>query len=400
MSFFKVLISICFMASLFLGGLYATARPHSIINEMSVDSNLKPTQQLCSEQVFNLHERKYNVEAELHSAPLELADGNLVFSSNQSLYFLSPNGTMITQYDLGGRVLKTPAILSDGTIVVGAMNDIVYFLTFDGESVEPRGQYQAEDAVYASPVVLSDDTIVVGSMYGAVEFLSFEGEGAILKARYETWGSILALTKIANDMVVATSADSKLYVIRFNFADNSSHLIDSYYIKDLSFVSPVILSDRTIIAHSWKGLIYALRFDSNRELQSVGELDLERSIYARARVLSDDTVVIGSNKRVYFLSLQADGQIERRAIKKIRGVVESDFAVMSDDTVVVGSSRGIIYFLDSSGNLKTKFKQKRSRFGPPIILQNGLVMVTSIQRVKAGQWQRKRIHFLELYCGE
>ena len=399
MSFFKVLISICFMASFFLSGLYAIARSHSISNEMDVDSNLKPTQQLCSEQVFHLREEAHLVDAELHSAPLELADGNLVFGSNQSfLYFISPNGTMITKYDLGGRALKSPVVLSDGTIVVGAMNGIVYFLAFDGESVELRGQYQAENAVYASPIVLDDDTIVIGSMYGAVEFLSFEGEGAILKARYETQGSVLALAKITNDMIVATSADSKIYFIRFRSRNNSSHLIDSYYIKDLSFVSPVALSDRTIIAYSQKGLIYALRFDENEELQPVGELDLERSIHVRAHVLSDNTVVIGSNKRVYLLSLQADGQIEYRAIKKIKGVVVSDFAVMSDDTIVVGSSRGIIYFLDSSGNLKTKFKQKKSRFGSPIILQNGLVAVTSVQRLKVGQ--RKRVHFLELYCAQ
>ena len=93
----------------------------------------------------------------------------MVGSYDDNVYFLKPDGTKIAEFKTGDGVYSSPAIMSDGTVVVGSLDGNVYFLNPDGTK---KAAFKTGGKVTSSPAVMSDGTVVVGSHDGNVYFLN------------------------------------------------------------------------------------------------------------------------------------------------------------------------------------------------------------------------------------
>ena len=406
MSFFKQIIFICFVVSLFLTHV-SHKSSRLVAGSFSAGENHRPVEtasqpsHICDGNSFEVSERELEIGEIPVGPPLGLEDGTLIFSSGgSSLFFFSREGVLTTTFEGGAKIISTPIVLHDGTIVVGAMNGLVYFLSFDGASVTLKGQHQAENSVYASPVVLSDGTIVVGSMYGSIDFLSFDGENITFMARsYATLGSVLGLGVMADDTVVATAADNKIYFIQFNTIDNSTFLRADHEIDSMSFFPPAILDDGAVLVASTDGLLSLFGFDSNGSLELRDQSSLRWPIHSAPRVLGGDTILIGSEKRVYFLSVNSRDRLRVRSSFRGRGVIQPfGSPVVSDETVVVGNNKGDLYFIDLYGDIKAHLRERRSVFIFPTAFPDGTVAAISRQKRQKVNGRIKKVHFLEPIC--
>ena len=346
----------------------------------------------------------------LSVAPIEMSDGTVIVVSEAGLiYFLNPNGTLKIKYDTGGVIFASPAVLDDGTVVVGVGHEEglekahIYFLKLneEGTAVELKAQYEMRAYILTSPVVLSDGTVVVADLYETIYFLTFDGTNIEVKAEYETNGSTLSLERMSDDTVVVKSWDEYIYFIKLNSVGDSVELRGKYRINTTSgntFSSVAIMGDDTVVVGSKNGLLYFFNFNPNDDsLQLKANFDLGAPVIASPGVVNDGTVVIGSGKIIYFLSLDSDGNVGVRAKHRVRAKVNAKPAGMSDNTVVVSTINGFFYFFDSNGSFKARFKRKRAYFSTPTVLSDDTVAVGST-RNRFRILPKSFVHFLKLRC--
>ncbi|MCK5773116.1 MAG: PQQ-like beta-propeller repeat protein [Thermoplasmata archaeon] len=94
------------------------------------------------------------------TSPLIDAEGNLIIAtSDQHLYCLFPNGTIKWSTGIGFYPANTPAILSDGTIIMTQYSDAVHAYTKDG--VHLWEHYSAVDHQSPPAVGPDDNTFIV-----------------------------------------------------------------------------------------------------------------------------------------------------------------------------------------------------------------------------------------------
>ena len=149
------------------------------------------------------------------SLPTESADYPMYFTKSlvtRSKASISPNATIITaQFNFqAGSVIdwtSRPAVLPDGTLVVGSQDGKVYWLK-DGQK---RFEFRTVGYVSSSPAVLADGTVVVGSNDHKVYWLK-DGQK---RFEFETGGWVRSSPAVlADGTVVVGSRDNKVYRLK------------------------------------------------------------------------------------------------------------------------------------------------------------------------------------------
>jgi hypothetical protein len=149
------------------------------------------------------------------TAVVPASDGSLRFASGRDLYALEPDLTVRWRLEFGGKVFSSPALLSDGTAIVGCQDDTVSAIAPDGTI---RWRVTTHDDVDATPAVGSDGTVFVGSDDGSVYAIdSRDGTvrwahalGGFVRAGVALGldGAVLAATYGPRPRIVALSRDT------------------------------------------------------------------------------------------------------------------------------------------------------------------------------------------------
>lgn len=150
-------------------------------------------------------------------------------------------------------IISMPAIMKDGTIVIGSDDHNVYFLNPNGKL---KTKFETDDIVRSSPAIMNDGTVVVGSWDGFVYFLSPNGK---LKAKFETGNMIFSSPAIMNDGTVIIGANNVVYFL------NPNGTLKAKFDKNEGITSsPAIMSDGTVVVGSNDGNVYYLDLDPSR----------------------------------------------------------------------------------------------------------------------------------------
>ena len=122
-------------------------------------------------------------------------------------------------YSTGDKVRSSPAVLDDGTVVVGSDDGKVHFINPDDFST--KHTFQTEGLVRSPPAVMKNGTIVIGSHDGKVYFLYPDGR---LKASFETGSIIDASPTVLDDgTVVIGSRNGNIYFLKLS---ETSHIFN------------------------------------------------------------------------------------------------------------------------------------------------------------------------------
>jgi outer membrane protein assembly factor BamB len=99
-------------------------------------------------------------DGDADTAPALAPDGSLRFAAGRTLYAVESDLTVRWRLEFGGKVFSSPAVLADGSTIVGCQDDGVY-------AVDPAGavrwRFAAGDDVDAPPVVDEAGTVYIGS---------------------------------------------------------------------------------------------------------------------------------------------------------------------------------------------------------------------------------------------
>jgi len=86
-------------------------------------------------------------------------DGTIYFGGD-AVYAVNPNGDLRWRFATGGHVSTAPAVMPDGTVIAGSMDNNLYAINKDGTK---RWDFRARADVESSPAIEEDGTIYFGS---------------------------------------------------------------------------------------------------------------------------------------------------------------------------------------------------------------------------------------------
>ena len=94
------------------------------------------------------------------TSPALAPDGSIRFAAGRTLYSVDPDLTVRWRLDFGAKLFSSPAILADGTAVLGCQDDAVYAVDANGAV---RWRYVTGSDVDAPPTVDAHGVVYVGS---------------------------------------------------------------------------------------------------------------------------------------------------------------------------------------------------------------------------------------------
>ena len=134
-------------------------------------------------------------------------DGTIYFGGD-AVYAVNPNGDLRWRFATEGHVSTAPAVMPDGTVVAGSMDNNVYAINKDGTK---RWDFRARGDVESSPAIEEDGTIYFGSDDNKLYAISPFGQ---IVWAFSTGDDIRAAPTIGRDgTVYVGSFDSLLYAI-------------------------------------------------------------------------------------------------------------------------------------------------------------------------------------------
>jgi len=252
---------------------------------------------------------------------------------------------------------SSPAIAPDGTIYVGAQDEYLYAMNFDGSL---KWRVYAGGVVRSSPAIGADGTVYVGS-YSHRLFAINPTDGSV-KWSYLTHGIISSSPAIAADgTIIIGSTDDTVYAL-----NPDSTVKWKYGAGQDVNSSPSIAADGTIYFGSNDDFLYALT--------SAGTLkwryETTRDIQGSPAIGPDGTVYFGSLDG-YIYAVDSSGSFKWSVLTN--GQVYSSPAVGPDGTIYCGSSDNLLYALNPDGSTKWRFVTGDDVISSPAIAANGTI---------------------------
>jgi outer membrane protein assembly factor BamB len=216
-------------------------------------------------------------------------DGTVYFGGD-AVYAVNPNGDLRWRFATGGHVSTAPAVMPDGTVVVGSMDNNLYAINKDGTK---RWDFRARADVESSPAIEEDGTIYFGS------------------------------------------DDNKLYAI-----SPLGQIVWAFSTGDDIRAAPTIGRDGTVYVGSFDGLFYAVHRDGT----PAWTFRTGDRILSSALVDAAGAILFGSqDDRLY--CLESDGRL--RWSVELGGDVDSSPILAADGTIYVGADDKKLYALHS-----------------------------------------------------
>ena len=214
-------------------------------------------------------------------------DGTIYFGGD-ALYAVHGNGDLRWRFSTGGHFSTAPAVMPDGTVVAGSLDNNVYVINKDGSK---RWDFRARGDVESSPAIEEDGTIYFGS------------------------------------------DDNKLYAL-----SPLGQIVWAFTTGDDIRASPTIGRDGTVYVGSFDALFYAVHRDGT----PAWTFRTGDRILSSALVDATGAVLFGSqDDRLY--CLEADGRL--RWSVELGGDVDSSPILAPDGTIYVGTDDKKLYAL-------------------------------------------------------
>jgi outer membrane protein assembly factor BamB len=214
-------------------------------------------------------------------------DGTMYFGGD-AVYAVNASGELRWRFQTAGHVSTAPAIMPDGTVVAGSMDNTFYAINRDGSK---RWDFRARGDIESSPAIEEDGTIYFGA------------------------------------------DDNKLYAL-----SPLGQIVWAFSTGDDIRATPAIGRDGTVYVGSFDGLFYAVRRDGT----AAWTFRTGDRILSSALVDTAGAILFGSqDDRLY--CLEPDGKL--RWSVELGGDVDSSPILASDGTIYVGTDDKKLYAL-------------------------------------------------------
>lgn len=280
-------------------------------------------------------------------------------------------------YYMGGAILSSPAVASDGTIYVGSNDKYLYAVNPDGSL---KWRYQTGSSIQSSPAIAADGTIYVGSQEGNGYLYAINPDGT-LKWRYtgaSSWFNITSSPVIGTDGNIYFGTSSTVHSYLYSISPDGN-LNWRYSGEGKGIVSsPVIDQEGTIYfgtSHvSAPDSLFAIYPDGTLKWRvATGEISSSPAIGPDGTIYVGIYSYYGYNQYVY--AFTPGGAVKWSY--KTDGEVHSSPAIGSDGTIYVGSRDGYIYAINPNGSLQWRYLTNDDIRSSPAIDAEGTIYVGS-----------------------
>lgn len=330
------------------------------------------------------------------------SDGRVhVACEDGTLYTLDAGGAALWTADVNAPLLSAPSIGRDGRLFVGSRDGRLY-------TVDPNGRlgwtFETRDAVYSSPAVASNGNVYVGSTDGTLHALAADGArlwAFETRAPANLQGAVFASPSIGADgtVYVAGLYDPNLYAL--DPADGSVKWTCSFALYPENpndpngartggwpFVSPVVGPDGTIYQTLlYDSHLYAIEPSAGTILWSVDLLDTpvidQTSMDFDSYADGWSEPVIGPDGTIY-VSLDdpylraVNSDGTIRWATKLGDIGGFTLTVDANGFVYAACDDGYVYLIDADGQ---QIGRWHTAGWPayPIVTADGTVLVTDSQ---------------------
>ena len=309
---------------------------------------------------------------------------------------------------LDGPVTASPAVASDGTVVIGTESGTIHFLSpktcFSSDvpggslcyDTERTKKFYAGSGVYSFITILEvdgEELALVGTDGNNLYWLALDATVRRVTTVPDSCGVIAGTRVTSNGTVVCgvffMRADGRTSSFGSGVNFGSSALV----LRPEDHESIV---RETVVVGVSDGGVYFFDPNGDRVEVPIAQFQTGAPVYSSPAMTKDGGVVVGSeNGKVYSLDLEGNKRWEfttdgaRRGSESWveqtsdgvqfpfeRGVISSP-AVLADGSIVVGGRDGNVYFLNPDGTRKNRFKTRGQVFSSPHVREDGTVVVGS-----------------------
>jgi outer membrane protein assembly factor BamB len=203
---------------------------------------------------------KHETGGPIWAQPATLDACNCIFvaSMDHTVYaFESTSGRQIWQTtNLGGGIVSSPAVNTDGTIYVGTFGSEI--IAIDASTGAIKWRYNTQDWVWSGPTLVKS-TVYAGDLSGY--FYALNASDGTALWRIQPNKSIVSPPAVINDKIYLTTEGDTLYTISANGDVTNSRLIGGTI-----YSSPIISGDTVLVSPTnFTSLLVAMNLDANQK---------------------------------------------------------------------------------------------------------------------------------------
>ena len=277
---------------------------------------------------------EYDAKSRVSSSPAVGPDGTIYVGAGNQLVALYPNGREKWRFATQGTVHSSPAVGAQGAVFFGSLDRNLYGVSAAGARL--WAPFATDGPVYSSPAIDEEGTIYVGSDDFKLYAVRSDGKP---KWSYPTGGYVRSSPALgANGVIYVGSFDRSIHAL-----DKAGRLLWSFATGHYVYSSPAIGPDGTIYVGSVDKSLYALNPDGTQKwVYPTGG-----HIYASPTLGLDGTIYIGSwDNRLY--AITPAGTLQW--VFLTGNLVQSSAVIGADGTIYFGSDENKIYAVTPGGN--------------------------------------------------
>jgi len=299
-------------------------------------------------------------------APAVLADGTLIVGGNAGVLALEPASGAQRWFARIGALRFTPSVAADGELLAVAAGKLFAIAAAGGTARELALPFEASGGA----LVLEGGEIVVAGADGQLHALAAGGAylgGA--PAPQRLWSA-----RVGSDLIVASGQTKELTLLSPQGGDPRSVAL-----PERPAAPPLVADDDLIWVLGDRGAL--LQVGRGGEVHELAQLGPNG--FSAAPALGWDGALRAGVRHGEIVCVEPDGRERwRRGIDSPGGAILID----ADDTALVVSARGTLYAIDRSGELRWRRGLGVRDAGRPVLARDGTVYVVS----RGGQIQALR----------
>ncbi len=199
----------------------------------------------------NNHFTKKRTRNIVHGSIQKFSNGNIAIGSNaKKVYFLNPDGEIINQYKTAGWVLHSqPIELKNGIIVFGSYDKFLHFTDNTGKAY---GKIYIGGKIHSTPLETKNNQIICTAFNKQVYFISPKGK---IEYKFKTKRRIIASpTETPNGNILIGSYDKNLYLL-----NPKAEMIDKICLNEKIFSSPQMINNTNFVCATTKGKVFFIK---------------------------------------------------------------------------------------------------------------------------------------------
>ena len=196
----------------------------------------------------------------LWARPADNPDCDCIFvaSMDHMVYsFDASTGRMLWKSpDLGGAIVSTPAVSSNGTLFIGTFGKEM--IALDATNGAILWRFTTQDWVWSGPA-LADEVLYFGDLAGY--FYALNATDGTSLWRIQPQDAIVDTPIIVEDKIYLTTESDKIFIV-----STAGEIISSKVIGGMIYSSPVVTGDTVLVAPTnFDVLLVALNLDGNQK---------------------------------------------------------------------------------------------------------------------------------------